>query len=254
MKIINLTLVITLFVNICYSQSYTHYNKGDTLFVVALDGVNLRSSAGVDGKIIRKLNNGDTIVIQKTIEPKADTSFGFQGHWVKISPINNDESGFVFDAFISKYPVINDLMNIYDRKEKFSDLMTDNINGSLLQYANRVFTSNLDTVVYLNGPRTMEIIRLTNGVQFIKHLDWEVHNYELELDNPRISEVYYLVYNLIKYCPPAFEVMKEFRSFPEFSGEPFPQKPTICLNEGHCFFILARKGTTLFSITSRFNP
>lgn len=184
------------------AQSYTF---GDTLYVVAINGLNLRSTPDSDSRILQKLNNGDTITILQT-KIKPDTSYSFQGHWVKIKSISDSLTGYVFDAFISRFPVIKDLeivkkRHTFDVKDPFFILPR-----VLEEYALRVFTPVCPTIEYTirssgEGAHTIWLTQLADSIRLISHAYYESSSTELELTNYRISEVFYLILNLIDYIP-----------------------------------------------------
>jgi hypothetical protein len=92
-----------------------NYNPGDTLYIWAKNGLNLRKSYAVTSPVIRKLDFGETvIVIEKTNEPYETAlieglpheepdlhidPFVCKGLWVKVKLLSG-ETGYVVDPYL----------------------------------------------------------------------------------------------------------------------------------------------------------
>ncbi|MEM6879624.1 MAG: SH3 domain-containing protein [Bacteroidota bacterium] len=77
-----------------------NYSNGDTLSVVAINGLSVRSTPGTEGDRITILENSERVTIKDTSNSKnqADSIFGFLGSWVLIET-KDKILGYVFDAF-----------------------------------------------------------------------------------------------------------------------------------------------------------
>lgn len=183
-----------------------YYKIGDTLSVVAVNDLTLRENPGIGENKISILKRGEKIVILKTNKIIIDSIYGFKGNWIRVLSLSNKFEGYVFDAFISRYPVLDDLNYLKSHANvEYYDDYSGSMNilaGYVLSYLDKigcdmVYSNGLDG----NGGHTMFMSKLNNGDMLIKHSFWEGGAIELEMVNPRNSEVYYLVLDLIKHNP-----------------------------------------------------
>lgn len=84
-----------------FSSPKIYYDKGSSLTILSLKGLNLRAKPNKNSKILETVSFGETVrVISKTErEYEIDDVKGF---WVKV--IFDDRIGYMFDGFLSKYP------------------------------------------------------------------------------------------------------------------------------------------------------
>lgn len=101
--------------SITFIDAADDYEKGDSLYVWANSGLQLRTSPNSNSKTIQTLQPGtDLIVIEKTNEDfvyKLYHSSSFEkhpyllyGNWVRVRTSRGRE-GFVFDSFLLKLPL-----------------------------------------------------------------------------------------------------------------------------------------------------
>jgi len=206
MKSIKILFLYALFTGRLCAQNYS---VGDTLYVVAINGLNLRESPNLTAPKVAGLNNGEKVVTiesEKFIEDKID---GFHGQWVRVHSIDSNLDGFVFDAFISRYPALTQFASIQgfiDNNWNDHDLYSF-LPKMLEEYTLKVFKPEGCEVYYSNGSDgesnySISIRQLNKNATLIKHGASEGSGTELELLNPRISEVYYLIKNIVKFIPP----------------------------------------------------
>ena len=109
MKIIVTIIVTLLYSQICYGID--KYQKGDTLFVLAKSGLNLRSTPNAKSDVISTLPYGSKITVLEDTSYRRDaiTEFEssegkltFQGNWIKVS--HAQQSGYIFDGYLSHLP------------------------------------------------------------------------------------------------------------------------------------------------------
>ena len=185
-----------------------NYEIGDTLSVVAFNGLNLREEPGKDRRKITLLEIGEKVIVVKKDEILLDSVFGFYGNWIKVHSLKDNEEGFVFDAFVSRYPVLKEFKTL----NKIKPISSESVDvyqfmpEFLEEYALRSFTKVSCELEYFNGSddsyaHKMILSKLNTGDLLIKHYYSESGSMELELQNPRISEVYYLVLNLLNMLP-----------------------------------------------------
>lgn len=114
------------------------YKPGDTLWVWAKDGLNIRAEPSVHAKSIGKAENGAPVVTlsyqnedfpyglevikQRTYEMKGNDkvecpNFELTGYWAKIK--YKGVEGYVFDAYLSKLPTFIGHQNEINTKDDF---------------------------------------------------------------------------------------------------------------------------------------
>lgn len=245
MKIIKLAVIpLTLLAFHTYGQ--TTYKVGDTLNVVALGGINLRNGPGTDFEKVGKLNNGDNAIISKV--SNTQDSIEFPGYWVEITSIDLSKKGYAFDAFLSKYPVINGL--IVDGEVQVRNVGSD-LPGILKGYSKLAFQSNGCSIKYSINPYSKSGHELTinsfiEDARYIHHQYYEGYSSELELFNSRPSEAYYLIRNITKQLSP--NDLEE--NLPYY----IKKYTTTCHAKskyGSCLIFLERKESNLISVTFR---
>lgn len=208
MKII---LIIILCFNLAPLILSQEYSIGDTLNVVAVNGLNLRKSAHTNEGNIGMLSNGERVIILATDPIINDSIEGFNGNWIKVRSLTNKIlEGYVFDAYLSKYPILDKIECLNDftigKYRWQDDEMRDFLPAMLEEYIKNVFKQTGSTTKYSNGSvgegaHSFEITELEQTGLMIKHFPSEGHGIELELNNARISEVYYIIVNLLKFLP-----------------------------------------------------
>lgn len=183
-----------------FISSAMNYSIGDTLNVVAINGLTVRSIPSVKGEKITLLKTQERVCIKDTSNFKIqnDSIFGFSGNWILIQTTENI-LGYVFDAFLSTLPVAKSI------SEHGSSVgYTQRLPYLLKQFA---FDNFIKTdCIYEYDNRTdgesshrMNILNFQEGHELIEHQYWEGSSNELRLKNVRISEVYYLVNQFLKY-------------------------------------------------------
>ena len=109
MKIIVATIVTLIYSQICYGID--EYQKGDTLFVLAKSGLDLRTTPNSKGDVISTLPYGSKITVLEDTSYRQDvvTEFKssegkltFKGNWIKVS--HAQQSGYIFDGYLSRLP------------------------------------------------------------------------------------------------------------------------------------------------------
>ena len=233
-----------------------NYSIGDTLFSVSLNGLNLREVPIEDSKKLKMLQTGEKIIILDNKVAISDSIFGFKGNWVKIRSIDQNIDGFVFDAFISKYPVLSKYKIINELKSSkwetggLYEFMTE----YLEEYSLKAF-SNTDCIVeYDNGltdqgGHSMVIRKLKSGDNLIKHMYYESYATELELNNARISEVYYLILNLLRELPTGMYKIDEARiRTPKYGSNDFYFDNCVVECGDYCTVMLLRKDKNKYGI------
>jgi hypothetical protein len=179
-----------------------NYQPGDTLNVVAMDGLVVRTAPRAKSEKITVLKSGEKAIIVDTVNfhTHKDSIFGFSGHWVLIQAAN-DVKGYVFDAFLSKLPIAQPVFKRPSEVEAEYEF-NGRVMNALERYANEHFKPTGCHYKYDNrhdgeSSHSIEIQPYEGGHAVIKHGYWEGGGTELTLNNVRPSEIYYLVYQLL---------------------------------------------------------
>ncbi len=227
-----------------------NYSVGDTLNVVATEGLNLRSSPTISGTKIGKLENGSKAIILKLDSLSAETISTFKGNWILIKTLEED-SGYVFDAYISSFPVLQKIEMFGEVFSEANKIKEVEENPQLLyQYSIEAFKKNYCEFEYNRGSDGegaygMKIYELEKNHKLILHQYWESSSTELELSNARISEVYYLIVNLLKFYPNEFYIINENDIFnPQHSYYPC----AVETSNKFCFIKIIKKTDNKISI------
>lgn len=237
------------FLGLCQIALSQHYSVGDTLNVVALDGLNIRSTPENQGEKIGTLRNGEkVIIIQNNIQE--DNNFGFDGHWVQVKSQDGSLKGYAFDAFISRFPVI-EKMTVFNQSIESDAKLTDieMLPEILKEYSFSAFKKQGCESYYYNGSdgegsHSLKIINLEGNDKLILHGYWEGNSTELELSNVRSSEVYYLVKNLLQYYAENSYTLEDT----ELRNAQYSFNPCVAVGPGGCIIRIVRKSEDIISI------
>ena len=185
------------------SQHLT-YSIGDTMYVYAFDGLNLREQPNVNSKVIGKLEFGEKVQVANMpkIGHENEVKIGTtKGYWVTIK--QNEKTGYVFDAYLSKLP--NSKLNIEVLKFKKLDLKNEEdpyeghqMEKELLTYIENNHLPICETVEYFDpnqgkGGQKLEITKYHNGFTKINKYGWEGYTLEYVTPNTRLSEIKNLI-------------------------------------------------------------
>ncbi len=230
------------------------YSEGDTMTVVTLDRLNIRSSPKSQADKIGQFNNGDKVIILEPQSQITDTNFEFDGHWVLVRSLNDSVKGYVFDAFISNLPIINEMIVFNQKIENNRNLKELEFLSEILKiYSLRTFKQQSCETTYYNGSdgegaHTIRIINLEKNNKLILHGYWEGNSTELELANVRPSEIYYLILNLLKYFPEnVFTVDDKALRNARYSNY-----DCAVMGMGGCYVRIVKKGNNIVSIFFNF--
>jgi hypothetical protein len=202
-----LKFIITIFLAIILSEfSFaTNYQKGDILYVVAFSGLSLRSEPNTTSSKNGKLSCKEEVIILNTFDFKEnqDTIEGFTGNWVYVS--GKDLKGYVFDAFISSLPFINDfevLKGLGDNHEGIFEILPDLLEEYALKAIGKTGCEfKYPSLRESENAHGFVFNKLNNGHNLINHGYWEGFGTELEFYNLRKSEVYYFMMHLTHFIP-----------------------------------------------------
>lgn len=77
------------------------YKVGDTLYVMAQSGLNLRDKPSKNGRFLQNISFGSSVLVRQTTYKEYEVDF-IPGFWVKA--IADDREGYLFDGYLSSYP------------------------------------------------------------------------------------------------------------------------------------------------------
>ena len=137
--------IINIFLIIVCTQTASGinwYQKGDSLFIWAESGLNLRSEKNVKSDILKTIPYGSKVITLEEkwfgerndpnfsielfgrIPTKENNRFKLEGKWVKVK--HGKEVGYVFDAFLSKFQALKEIHyeNSFNNDEKYYEPIT----------------------------------------------------------------------------------------------------------------------------------
>lgn len=119
-RLIAIIGIVTISLQVGFSAD--NYEIGDTLFVWAKNGLNLRESTGTKSKILSKISFGEWLLVQEkseetynilAISPAESTYYGkntdpviFKGNWVKVID-SKGNVGYVIDQYLLRIRTFN---------------------------------------------------------------------------------------------------------------------------------------------------
>ena len=174
-----------------------NYDQGDTVVVVALNGLSLRSAPSIDGEKKIVLPSGTDLVVLDTLAQgsRSDVIFGFAGKWIAVQTLDH-ESGYVFDAFVSTLNLPGPDITKYTSDNNYF------IQGRLEMYVEENYNLGCE-IEYGNlndieGAHEMKLSQIDGGGLFVQHQYHEGSGAELRLEDVRLSEVFYLIHHLLQ--------------------------------------------------------
>ncbi|MGL1886193.1 MAG: SH3 domain-containing protein [Reichenbachiella sp.] len=258
--LIILTSIVLFFIStISLSYCQLNYKVGDTLYVVAIKGVNLRVAPEIADNVITPLKNGESVIIHKTHIKKG--SFEFNGNWTSIYSPEHKTKGYIFDSFISRFPPPDTL------KSAKTDRLTYDVSDLSLtplaeEYFEKYYKSNIRSVSYNNGidgegARSFEIFPINDNIRVVKQYLWEGYSIEFELSHASNSEIYYFLENLVKLIPDEFinlttideELINNLKANEDFSQYIFRQNSCYLRNQYSCYITFKNKSNNTISIS-----
>ncbi|MCB0635051.1 MAG: SH3 domain-containing protein, partial [Lewinella sp.] len=228
----------------------TNYSAGDQLHVVAPSGLNMRDAPGTHGQRVGQIPWGETVTVINTLgfaDDFAGTFESFDGHWVQVR--YQDWEGYVFDAYLSQFPIITDLEAAsaeYDGAFSDFDGMYDFWPLMLRAYAEQGIGRTGDPVQYLERgggemAHVMVLQNLRNDHLLVEHGYWEGSSAELQLRDVRNSEVYFLVMQLVEKLPNDIISLDEGRLKNIVYGDPWEHCAGQSIPDGECLVSVVRK-------------
>lgn len=196
-----ITLLLSLFS--CVVAFANNYEPGDTLNVVAINGLSLRVEPNTKSEKLLVMPAGERILVLDTLTQgnPLDTIFGFSGKWVHVQS-SQGIVGYVFDAFISTLPFVESYVHTGNMSEPEKDI---NYGYGLSLYFKDYIEQNFEiscVIEYGNGydgegSQSMKLHQLADEQLMIHHQYWEGSSVEVQFKKVRLSELYYLVYQLV---------------------------------------------------------
>ena len=111
------------------SNGINQYKVGDTLYIWANEGLNLRMDKNIKSKVIQNLKFG-SIVLSNEAKSDKDEDFklvtnyknkreeNLKGNWLSVRI--GELEGFIFDAYLSKYKPV-------EKEENYTEFLSNNL-------------------------------------------------------------------------------------------------------------------------------
>ncbi len=187
--------IILLFAFLIPDVSGQAYSKGDTMYVIAQNGLKLRTAHSLNSEVLKIMPNGQMVIVEGTDSLYEITlSNGIKGKWVRISNTYDSITGFVLDSYLSMLPPFKFILNDKDGCWK---------NDILMDMANAI--GKIDSFEYSNnsdgeGWYNMKFYKLNNAAKYIEHGHWEHWENELQLYGLSSQEVYQYAKSVLAHC------------------------------------------------------
>ena len=184
--------LLFLFLGFRYGQAQ-NFPPNTTVYAIAKSGLNIRNKPALEGSKVGRIPFGERLELLETVLEAKEQFEGIFGYWVKVQ--FDSISGYVFDGFLSRIPVLEPL----EDKDKYGCL-TVNLKKYIISNYNTVDSSEYSN--YRDGESThsMKIFNLNNGHKYIDHFGWESWTTELQLSNILKREGDFLFESLVEVC------------------------------------------------------
>lgn len=157
-----------------------HFQIGDTLYVAAKNGLNLRSQPNSNSTIIEKINLNETVIVDSVL--MVDTISNRIGNWVQV--FRKKTSGYLFDGYLNKF-------EIKTGKYLFGNYIKN--------YLVESYKMSKSIIIYrpCNGGKSCKRVQLFSSENCILKTEygWEWWDMEIILKNWNINEVLNILEN-----------------------------------------------------------
>ncbi|PHI18192.1 hypothetical protein CEQ90_19225 [Lewinellaceae bacterium SD302] len=174
------------------------YRPGDTLYVIAGSGLNMRNSPDRNSDIISVLKNGDQVIAQsffnigvgydliikdrQKLEYDKSVDIDIYGNWILVS--SNQDTGYVFSGYLSSYNL-----------EKIKGELKEIYNCTFIDYLKILHKD--EKYIYNEIPITAEfkkeIISFENGLTYINYHYPSGNESILTIPNVSLFELYFMI-------------------------------------------------------------
>jgi hypothetical protein len=161
-----------------------NYAVKDTLNVLAMNGLNIRLANNGSSGIIGQVKYGGSVIIQDVFDfAYKDTIDNRAGNWIKIK--YKGIIGFIFDGYLSKFPVpklSKDRENTYER-------LHDYINSNFQRIKEPI--TIIEPWFDLDGKdgESFEVSIWTNNLKMKETGGYEWFEYKLYFEKTRFAEI-----------------------------------------------------------------
>lgn len=196
--------LLTIFIS---SITLTLSAQIDTLYVWAESGLLLRDKPNVDGKVVGKLDYGDTVVVTrvpknsqysyvaipgKKVEHLNSAEVKLEGHFVELAI--GDSTAFAFDGYLSQLLPVKITTTKYGEKKRESwKQYFDRTKGVLNTVVTKKRSEKIERVIYTDGTILSELS--AEGYGGISIVMPEMSTNEVYLLIQGINGIEYLIEN-----------------------------------------------------------
>ena len=195
--------LLFLFLGFRYGQAQ-NFPPNTTVYAIAKSGLNIRNKPVLEGSKVGRIPFGERLELLETVLEAKDQFEGISGYWVKVQ--YDSISGYVFDGFLSRIPVIDSSVPIESQ----------NCLGPLLREYVRMNYTFVDSVEYTHfGDEDSDfdwvVYELDGGHSFSIARDEDYYMGDLTLNVVLEREGEYLVKSLVDACGLQQRDYKKFR-------------------------------------------
>ena len=173
-----------------------HIINNSEHIVINVDKVHHMAAQKVSLQCAKAIDTFDFKANQDSIE-------GFGGNWIYVS--DKKVEGYVFDAYISSLPFVEDfeaLKNLGENLEGIFEVLPDILEEYAVKGIGKTGCEfKYPPLMKSESAHGFVFNKLKNGHNLINHGYWEGYGTELEFYNLRKSEIYYFIMHLTSFIP-----------------------------------------------------
>jgi hypothetical protein len=171
------------------TEPISNIEIGNALNVTAESGLKMRTSPGLDSKVITVIPFGEAVEILADFleEPNTETIEWVEGTWRLVS--YDEYEGYVFDGFLTHLPI-----PYYEFEQSIEDL---DLTYPLLSWTDYHYDVIAQPDTTISKERTKVTQQYSDGVVLKKYDNRYLYKVQVELENTRMMDAYQLLQNML---------------------------------------------------------
>lgn len=171
------------------TEPISNIEIGNALNVTAESGLKMRTSPGLDSKVITVIPFGEVVEILADFleEPNTETIEWVEGTWRLVS--YDEYEGYVFDGFLTHLPI-----PYYEFEQSIEDL---DLTYPLLSWTDYHYDVIAQPDTTISKEKTKVTQQYSDGVVLKKYDNRYLYKVQVELENTRMMDAYQLLQNML---------------------------------------------------------
>ncbi len=165
----------------------TNIEEGTLLNVSAESGLKMRSTPGLDGKLLQVIPFGETVKVINSSSEVDEQIEWVAGKWIEVE--YDGLSGYVFDGFLNRLATPT-----YDYEHTVDDM---DLIYPLMAWTENHYSDISAPDTIFEGTVTKLIQAMTEGTVLKKYDDPYLFKIEVELENIRVMDAYQLLHSML---------------------------------------------------------